>query len=81
MEKKQVVEEKTWTSDRFYGMFRKIVTFCSFLLLDFYFIDVNNTIFNVQPSHTCIRFLAMGFFFQSYTIIHDEINKKYLSIS
>lgn len=41
-----------------------------FLLLDFYFIDVNNTIFNVQPGHTCIRFLAMShgmcFFLELY---------------
>lgn len=71
MEKKQVVEEKK----KLRQILRYVQKDCNipqlFLLLDFYFIDVNNTIFNVQPIHTCIRFLAMCFFsraIRSYTM-------------
>lgn len=68
MEKKQVVEEEhaqiLWYVQKDCNIPQL------FLLLDFYFIDVNNTIFNVQPGHTCIRFLAMShgmcFFLELY---------------
>lgn len=81
---KQVVEEKKMHLRQ---ILRYVQKDCNipqlFLLLDFYFIDVNNTIFNVHPGHTGIRFLAMCFFSRAIrnTIIHDEINSKYLSIS